>query len=63
MSKPKPQYDSALMQQVFDLGFEILQDEDTDYYYFAARNWVEDSGLCDTPEEAARACISTHGDA
>jgi hypothetical protein len=39
-----------------DAGYEIVKDDETDAYRFRARFFVEDSGLCDTPEEAAKAC-------
>mgnify|MGYP001573325703 CR=1 FL=1 len=48
---------SGLERQVFDLGYEIVKDDETDYFCYKARFWVEDSELFDTPEEAARACI------
>mgnify|MGYP001563697949 FL=1 len=57
MTKP-----TELAQTVFDLGYEIKKDIETDYWRFCARNWVEDSGLFDTWEEAAQACIDQHKD-
>ncbi len=41
---------------IFAAGWEIVKDRDTDYLRFSARHWVEESGLCDTEEEAAREC-------
>jgi hypothetical protein len=46
-----------LIAECWKRGYEIRKDIDTDYYRFHARHWVEDSGLYDTPEEAAEACI------
>lgn len=47
-------YQAAAM----DAGFEVVPDPsgETDYSIFRAIHCVRDSGLCDTPDEAWRAC-------
>jgi hypothetical protein len=41
---------------IWDAGYEIVKADETDAYRFRARFLVEDSGLCNTPEEAVKAC-------
>ncbi|WP_046868840.1 hypothetical protein [Microvirga massiliensis] len=48
--------DSLTPSDIRDAGYEIVKDDETDAYRFRARLFVEDSGLCDTPEQAAKAC-------
>lgn len=47
--------DTLTPSDIYAAGYEIKKDTETDYFRFCARNWVEDSGLFDTPEEAADA--------
>lgn len=47
-------------QLVFEGGFEVVKDTQTDYYRWSARNWVEDSGLLDTEEEAYFDCVQAN---
>lgn len=44
-------------QLVFDAGYEVVKDSESDYYRWRARNWVEESGLIDTEEEAYFSCV------
>jgi hypothetical protein len=56
------QVEAALLTKVFDLGFEVKKDTESDYYLYAARFWVEDSpATFDTQLDAARACVKQHG--
>lgn len=57
----RPDLPPQLAKPVFDLGYEVIKDTETDYYRYSARFWVEDSGLFDTPDEAAQECIKRHG--
>ena len=42
--------DSLTPSDIRDAGYEIVKDDETDAYRFRARFFVEDSGLCDTPD-------------
>lgn len=42
---------------VFEAGYEVVKDTESDYFRWRARNWVEDSGLLDTEEEAYFSCV------
>ena len=59
LAAPILDYETAAI----DAGWEVVKDPSgtTDYWIFRNRFAVEDSGLCDTPEEAARLCCE-HND-
>jgi hypothetical protein len=38
-------------------GFEVVKDDETDCWRWSARNWVEQSGLYDTDDEAYIGCV------
>ncbi|QBQ74407.1 hypothetical protein BcepSauron_027 [Burkholderia phage BcepSauron] len=52
------QHTQSLITQCSELGFAIQPIGDN--YRYSARFWVEDSGLFDTVDEAAQACIDRH---
>jgi hypothetical protein len=62
LTKIGAEVEEALMNRVFHLGFEVKKDDESDYYRYSARNWVEDSpATFETPLAAARACVAQHG--
>ncbi len=60
-SAPTPE-ERELENVAFDLGFSIKKAVDSDYYFWSADKWVEDSpATFDTPAAAARDVIKRFG--
>ncbi|MDU8351010.1 hypothetical protein RYA05_03765 [Pseudomonas syringae pv. actinidiae] len=51
----------AAKKLVKDNRFEVVKDEDSDYFRWRAINYVEESGLFDTDDEAYLGCVSQNG--